>query len=395
MKRHAILLLTALSAGTALANPDPAQLQAMQEAYNSYLRMSSSGMPMQPQMPYGMAMPQAMPQAMPMPYGGQYPMMQMPQQMVMPQALPMPYGGQYPMMQMPQQMALPQALPMSAATAPAAAATPAGDPFAALSSALAAALAPVSASAAAAAASVPAPAAASAPAPAATPAPVATPAPAPTPASAAALFASGNPYLPNLAINPFQLLSGLYQPAAPARDYQMRRIIEQPEKTAMIQMLLPMTTGLMQMKMPDAMNYFARKYKAKPGLSFDDVRDSLFLRANQVNMKFVGENLMWKDFHAVLDDKTSPRMEVYSFCDIAVARDLLKISPEFIVFLPCRIAVMEDADKNIWLLMVDWNLDWVAGYEQKLGMTPELTKGARSINERMDQMMRAAANGDL
>ncbi|NTV94849.1 MAG: DUF302 domain-containing protein [Thiobacillus sp.] len=175
----------------------------------------------------------------------------------------------------------------------------------------------------------------------------------------------------------------------------MRRIIDQREKTQMVQMMLPMMTGIGQMAMPDAMNYFARKYKAKPGLTFDDVRDSLFLRGNQVNMKKVGENLMWKDFQAVLDDKDSPRIEVYSFCDIAVARDLLKVSPEFIVYLPCRIAVMEDADKNIWVLMVDWNLDWVAGYEQKLGLTPELAKGARSINERMDEMMRAAAAGDL
>lgn len=68
-------------------------------------------------------------------------------------------------------------------------------------------------------------------------------------------------------------------------------------------MMLPMMTTFLRMDMAEAMNYFARKYKAKPGLTFDEVRDSLFLRANQLNFKKVGENLMWKDFHVVLEDK--------------------------------------------------------------------------------------------
>lgn len=184
-------------------------------------------------------------------------------------------------------------------------------------------------------------------------------------------------------------------PPKPQKPYTMRRIIPQHEKVQMMQMMLPMMTTFLRMDMAEAMNYFARKYKAKPGLTFDDVRDSMFLRANQLNFKKVGENLMWKDFQAVLGDKEAPRIEVYSFCDIAVGRELLKIAPEFIVFLPCRIAVMEDADKNIWVLMLDWNMDWVAGYERQLGITDELWKGALDINRKMDEIMRAAAEGDI
>lgn len=189
--------------------------------------------------------------------------------------------------------------------------------------------------------------------------------------------------------------SGATSAPAATKPYMMRPAIPQQAKKQMMQSMLPLMTGMMRMTMPDAMNWFSHKYQAKPGLSFDDVRDSLFLRANQVNLKKVGENLMWKDFQAVLGDKEAPRIEVYSFCDIAVGRDLLKISPEFVVFLPCRIAIMEDGDKNIWLLMVDWSLDWVAGFENSLGLTPELIQGARSVRERMDNAMQAAANGDL
>jgi uncharacterized protein (DUF302 family) len=184
-------------------------------------------------------------------------------------------------------------------------------------------------------------------------------------------------------------------PAKPQKPYTMRRIIPQQEKVQMMQMMLPFMTTFLRMDMADAMNYFARKYKAKPGLTFDEVRDSLFLRANQLNFKKVGENLMWKDFQVVLGDMEAPRIEVYSFCDIAVGRDLLKIAPEFIVFLPCRIAIMEDADKNIWVLMLDWNMDWVAGYERQLGITDALWKGALDINRKMDEMMRAAAEGEI
>jgi len=225
-----------------------------------------------------------------------------------------------------------------------------------------------------------------------------------TPATPPVLVTAGNtpnPYLqytppPTFPFNPLgALLPQAPAPAGAAVPYTMRRAITQEEKIRMMQMALPMMTSLMGMNMADSMNYFARKYKAKKGLSFEDVRDSLFLRANQNNVKKVGENLMWMDFKAVLNDKDAPRIEVYSFCDIAVGRELLKISPEFVVFLPCRIAIMEDANKDIWVLMLDWSLDWVKGFEKQLGLSDALVKGAIDLNARMDDMMRAAANGDL
>ncbi|MFZ5484530.1 MAG: DUF302 domain-containing protein [Pseudomonadota bacterium] len=357
MKPRALSLFALLFASAALANPGqqvtpPMLVPVPLEGYNPYMMMPY-GMPQAP-----MAFPQA-PMTMPNPY-------MMPMAPGLPFALPMP---QMPAQAFPQMAAQPSAQP---APQPA----PPPDSLSAFGNALAQAAAPALTSLAAAAQTSVTSAAVNPPPPQAAP-------------------ATANPYLPNLNFNPFLVLTNLYNPSKAYRPYEMRRFIEQPEKTAMIQMMLPFTTGLLNMGMPEAMNYFAYKVKAKPGLTFEDVRESLLLRANQTNMKFVGDNLMWKDFHAVLDDKSAPRIEVLSFCDIAVARDLLKLSPEFVVFLPCRIAIMEDADKNIWLLMVDWNMDWVKGYENKLGLTPELIKGADSINKRMIEMMKAAANGDL
>ncbi|MBK6741718.1 MAG: DUF302 domain-containing protein [Hydrogenophilales bacterium] len=175
----------------------------------------------------------------------------------------------------------------------------------------------------------------------------------------------------------------------------MRPTIPPEVKRQMMQMMMPMMTNMMRMSMPDAMNWMAHKIKAKPGLKFEDVLESMNLRANQLNFKHVGENLMYKDFRAVLGDMDAPRIEVHSYCDIAVGRELLKISPEFVVFLPCRIVVMEDGNKELWVLMLDWNMDWVQGYVGQLGITPELAKGAIELRDKMDSIMRAGANGDL
>ena len=182
---------------------------------------------------------------------------------------------------------------------------------------------------------------------------------------------------------------------APTKPYTMRPNIPQQTKRQMMQMMMPIMSNLMRMSMPDAMNWFSYKVKAKPGLKFEDVLESMMLRSNKLNFKYVGSNLMWKDFQAVLGDMEAPRIEVHSFCDIAVGRDLLKISPEFLVFLPCRIAMMEDSNKEIWVMMLDWNMDWVAGYQGQMGITPELAKGALDIRDKMEEIMIAAANGDL
>jgi uncharacterized protein (DUF302 family) len=182
---------------------------------------------------------------------------------------------------------------------------------------------------------------------------------------------------------------------APTKPYSVRPPIPENTKKQMMGMMMPIMNNLMHMTMADGMNWMAYKVKAKPGLSFDEVLESMNLAANKLNFKHVGENMMWKDFRAVLDDKEAPRVEVHSYCDIAVGRDLLKISPEFLVFLPCRIGIMEDGDKNIWLMMIDWSMDWVAGYENQMGMTPELVQGAKVVNEKMKLILNAAANGDL
>jgi uncharacterized protein (DUF302 family) len=189
----------------------------------------------------------------------------------------------------------------------------------------------------------------------------------------------------------------MVQQAAPPpyRDYQMNRVLTLEEKQRWKQLAMPMTTHMAQMDAREAVNHFAVKYPVKPGVTFDEVVESMMLRANQVNLKYVGKNQMSKDFKAVLGDDLAPRIEVFSFCDITVGRDLLRVIPEMVVFMPCRIAVMEDADKKIWVLTLDWDVTGIDMAGKQLNITPELRQGALAIRDKLDSVMRAGANGDL
>jgi len=167
------------------------------------------------------------------------------------------------------------------------------------------------------------------------------------------------------------------------------------QKKQFMKSMMPQMSS-MGLNLRDIMNFMTTKYKAKEGLSFDEVVESMKLRANQVNLKLVGHSPMVKDIQAVLGDFNTPRMEVFHFCDIEAGREIMKLVPESVVYLPCRIAVMEDAQKNIWVLTLDWDTAWLDGINSgAMGVSPEMMALAKKIRDNMDNVMRAAAAGDL
>ncbi|MCP5278410.1 MAG: DUF302 domain-containing protein [Thiobacillus sp.] len=210
-----------------------------------------------------------------------------------------------------------------------------------------------------------------------------------------------NPYLvniPGISLPNIPSYLGLigsmatFKPSLAAKPYSMAASLPRDQKQALMQAMM----GLMpSMGIRDAMSFMTTKYKVKDGLTFDDVKQSMELRANQLNFKKVGESPMWKDFQAVLGDMDAPRMEVYHYCDIAAGRAVLKAAPEAISYLPCRIAIMEDANKQLWVLTLDWDLAWLDTVNSKMGIDAELGKFAKDIRDKMDNIMQAAANGDL
>lgn len=147
--------------------------------------------------------------------------------------------------------------------------------------------------------------------------------------------------------------------------------------------------------MQEMIAMMAVKYPAKEGLAFDDVVEAMKTKANEINFKFVGHNPLWKDIVAITGKTDTPRVEFFSFCDAIIARDLMDLSLEFAVFLPCRIAVVEDANKKIWLLTLDWDVRWLDTSKNPNQISAKLRDGAIKIRESIDKIMKAGASGEF
>jgi len=204
-----------------------------------------------------------------------------------------------------------------------------------------------------------------------------------------------NPYLANVPLSAGPVTLPISPGGRGMRPYEMSKTVSPEEKAKLMKQIMPMMGMVKSMDVKDVMNLMAIKYPVKKGLTFDDVKQSMELAANKLNFKKVGESPMWKDIQAVLGDMDAPRMEVYHYCDIAAGREILKYAPESIVYLPCRVAIMEDADKNLWVLTLDWNTSWLDSLSGKMGAPDQLMIFAKDIRDKMDIIMKAAAEGDL
>lgn len=144
----------------------------------------------------------------------------------------------------------------------------------------------------------------------------------------------------------------------------------------------------------DMMNFMVAKKKVLPGITFDEVIESLKTKANELNMRAVGHNTPYKLLRQI-DDPNSPRVEILSFCDLITMRKILDYSLEFLAFLPCKISVAEDADGQIWLVTLDWDVRWLDSSPNPNKIPADLRERAISVRERIEAIMEAAAVGDF
>jgi len=124
------------------------------------------------------------------------------------------------------------------------------------------------------------------------------------------------------------------------------------------------------------------------GVSFDDAVQSLKLRANQHNLKFVGSSPLYKEIEA-LTGKTAKRMEIFSFCDGLVAQQMIATDPLMISFMPCRIALVEDEQGARWIVSMMMDNDIIRA------LPVEIRGNAQRIMDAMKDSMLAASSGDL
>ncbi len=152
---------------------------------------------------------------------------------------------------------------------------------------------------------------------------------------------------------------------------------------------------LSPLSLRDMLAIMADKMPVADDVSFDDAVDSMKLRANEINFKFVGHSPLWKDVAAITGEDT-PRVEIFHFCDAMVARKILDYAPEFVVFIPCRIALLEDAQGKLWVMTLDWDVNWInLAQNPNSVLDEELRADAIRIREGMRYIMEGAASGDF
>ncbi len=194
-----------------------------------------------------------------------------------------------------------------------------------------------------------------------------------------------------------RLVGDLSPEAEKIRRDQLRReqkpvLPEVPAQTKAAWFTSMMASSPMSMR--DMFNIMTAKKKVVEGMSFDEVVEAMEIKANELNFKKVGHNEFWRDVGAITGLPTT-RLEVLQFCDAVVGRRMLDYSPEFVIFIPCRIALYEDANGDIWLMTLDWDVTWLSlAWHPDSQLDEALKRDAVRIRDVMEKIMHAGATGE-
>lgn len=127
------------------------------------------------------------------------------------------------------------------------------------------------------------------------------------------------------------------------------------------------------------------------GISLADAADSMRLRANVLNLKLVAELALSKQVEA-MTDQAQRTVTIFQFCDAITAKDLIDLNLDFSVYMPCRIALIEDASGQGWLVMMDVNVDAVAREKR---LPKALKNRIDEVRQSLVEIMKAGAKGEL
>jgi uncharacterized protein (DUF302 family) len=133
------------------------------------------------------------------------------------------------------------------------------------------------------------------------------------------------------------------------------------------------------------------KMAIDPNVSLAEAAESMRLRANALNLKLVAELPLSKQVEAVTG-KPQRTVTIFQFCDAVTAMELIEMSMDFATYMPCRIAMIEDANGQGWLIMTDINVDLLAK-DKKLQQ--ELTARIKAVRNSLIEIMQAGAKGEL
>lgn len=131
-----------------------------------------------------------------------------------------------------------------------------------------------------------------------------------------------------------------------------------------------------------------QKFKIADDISIEEAIESMMLRANFLNFKMVADLPLSDQVQAMGEEANY--MRILAFCDALIAKKMVEFDPIFAGFLPCRIAVVEDDDKQGWIITM--NMDMMLNTVE---LSPELTPLAEQVRDSINSIVDAGVNGDL
>jgi uncharacterized protein (DUF302 family) len=125
-------------------------------------------------------------------------------------------------------------------------------------------------------------------------------------------------------------------------------------------------------------------------LSVEDVEDAMKSVANEHNFKNVGE-LPLSEQVALMTGEDQRFWKIYMFCDPLTAAKMVNYSDAFSAYLPCRIALVEDNEGQLWLYTLNMDMMIHGGTE----LPDELYEEATNVKEIILDIMNRGAAGEF
>jgi len=125
-------------------------------------------------------------------------------------------------------------------------------------------------------------------------------------------------------------------------------------------------------------------------LSAEDVEDAMRSVANEHNFKNVGE-LPLSEQVAIMTGEDQRFWKIYMFCDPLTAAKMVNYSDAFSAYLPCRIALVEDNDGQLWLYTLNMDMMIHGGKE----LPDELYEEATNVKTIILDIMNRGAAGEF
>lgn len=131
-----------------------------------------------------------------------------------------------------------------------------------------------------------------------------------------------------------------------------------------------------------------QRFEIAEDVSVEDAIDSMTLRANMLNFKLVADLPLSEQVKSMGQDANY--MRILAFCDALIAKKMVEYNIIFAGFLPCRIAVLEDADGKGWI--VTMNMDMML---HAVDLPDHLKPLALKVRDTIYSIVDAGVNGDL